>query len=102
MENLQIWNEIWYEIERFSEGYRFQDLDEKCENLPIILGTGRHPFIRAPMLVASIRETHSKWRRTRNGCVATRGTQKNIAIRNSSHSEWLAIQTGSLGGVPLG
>ena len=45
----------------------------------------------APMLVASIRETHSKWRRTRNGCVATRGTQKNIAIRNSSHSEWLVI-----------
>ena len=28
------------------------------------------------MVVASIRETHSKWRRTRNGCVATRGTQK--------------------------
>ena len=42
-----------------------------------------------------------RWRRTRNGCVATRGTRKNIAIRNSSHSEWLAIQTGSLGGATL-
>ena len=50
--------------------------------------------VDAPMAVARIRETHSKWRRTRNGRVATRGTQKNIAIRNSSHSEWLAIRTG--------
>ena len=78
----------------FSEVYQFQDLGEKCENLPIILGTGRHPFITAPMVVASIRETHWKWRRTRNGCVATRGAQKNIAVRNSSHSECLAIRTG--------
>ena len=46
------------------------------------------------MLVASIRETHSKWRRTRNGCVATRGAQKNSAVRNTSHSECLAIRTG--------
>ena len=29
MENLQIWDEILYEIERFSEVYRFQDLDEQ-------------------------------------------------------------------------
>ncbi len=29
MENLQIWDEILYEIERFSEVYRFQDLNEK-------------------------------------------------------------------------
>ena len=43
------------------------------------------------MLVASIRETHSKWRRTRNGCVATRG----VPFGMPRNSDRLPIWNGS-------